>query len=315
MNCSSSSTQATGSSPSPVLHRGGPQFLHRGKTLPLRLLRPARGLPAAPGLPEAGHRPHRERLCRRFGRGPQAGAALERAHRTLRRSHAFHRPPGRRGARRPGPDHGGRFLGVPVEAVSLCPARRPATAGGSMSSPTTFRVPAAAEGGQRVVLERVGPPPGDQPADPPALAGWRPAHLPLPAGPPGPGRRAGAGPPAAPGQGAAPGVGGSSTPRPALLTRHPLPAVPSVPVATAVAESSTALPGGIPSRVFPGSRVNHPISGSNRRSGRPHLVWNGRSMIKDPRQYFSERRFVRNQEPAQTEESQVRRAGTAHRQD
>ncbi len=31
MSCSSSSTQATGSSPSPVLHRGGPQLLIAGR--------------------------------------------------------------------------------------------------------------------------------------------------------------------------------------------------------------------------------------------------------------------------------------------
>ena len=31
MNCSSSSTPATGSSPSPVLHRGGPQLLITGR--------------------------------------------------------------------------------------------------------------------------------------------------------------------------------------------------------------------------------------------------------------------------------------------
>ncbi len=157
-----------------------------------------------------------------------------------------------------------------------------------------------------------------QPADHPAVVAGRPTHLPLPAGPPGPGRRAGAGPPAAQGQGATPGVGGlgKAMPRPALLILHPLLAVPSVPVATAVAVRFTLRARRVSFwPVFPGSRVNHPISGSNRRSSRPHWFWNGRSMTKGPARVPTERRFVRNQEAAQTEESQVRRAGAAHRQD
>ena len=63
---------------------------------------------------------------------------------------------------------------------------------------------------------------------------------------------------------------GQATTSPALLLLHPLPAVPTVTVAAAAVRLTLRARRVSFWPVFPGSRVSHPISGSNRRSGRSH---------------------------------------------
>ena len=185
MSCSTSSIPATQNSPLEP-GQGGPQMTIAGRPF----LFFGSGVypddfPGTPGPPEAGHRPHLDRLRRRPGRGPQAGAPLEGGrHRTLRRRHNLHLPPGRRGAGRPGHHYGRRFPGVLVEALIHAPPEDAPPAGVLRVPRRLPRLPEAVQGGQRAVLERAGPPPGDQPAHHPALDQARgPTLRSLPAGP------------------------------------------------------------------------------------------------------------------------------------